>query len=100
MVPAQTNGHDEDKTYRDAGKNTKRKKRKTKSRKQGTKASKQENRTQGVAIASNQPVSATKPRRGPCHINCDLLPALVGLQYLEALTLTPLLCEEKRHEKL
>ena len=54
------------------------KKRKTKSRKQGTKASKQENRTQGVSIATNLPVSATKPRRGPCHTICHLLPALVG----------------------
>ena len=40
-------------------------KRKTKSRKQGTKAGKQENRTQGVSIATNLPISATKPRRGP-----------------------------------
>ena len=62
-------------------KNKKRKrneKRKTKSRKQGTKASKQENRTQGVSIATNLPVSATKPRRGPCHTICHLVSALVG----------------------
>ena len=58
--------------------NKKRKKRKTKSRKQGTKASKQENRTQGVSIATNLPISATKPRREPCHNICHLLPALVG----------------------
>ena len=40
-------------------KNKKRKQRKTKSRKQGTKASKKENRSQGVSIATNLPVSAT-----------------------------------------
>jgi len=46
-------------------------------RKVGSKAQKQENRTQGVSIATNLPVSATKPRRGPCHTICHL-PALVG----------------------
>ena len=39
-------------------------KQKTKSRKQSTKASKQENRAHGVSIATNLPVSATKPRQG------------------------------------
>ena len=33
MAAAQTKGHEEDKTYRDAGKNKKRKKRKTKNEK-------------------------------------------------------------------
>ena len=51
---------------------------KTKSRRQGTKACKEEHRTQGVSIAINLPVSATKPRRGPCHTICHFLPALVG----------------------
>ena len=70
MAAAQTEGHEEDKIYRDAGKNIRKERkeeRKTISRKQGTKASKQENRTQAVSIAANLPVSATKPRRGPCH---------------------------------
>ena len=41
MAAAQTKGHEEDETYRDAGNKKERKeKRKTKSRKQGTKASK------------------------------------------------------------
>ena len=53
-------------------------KRKTKIRKQGTTASKQENRTQGVSIPTNLPVSAIKPRRGPCHNSCHLIPALVS----------------------
>ena len=38
----------------------------------------QDNRTRGVSIARDLPVSATKPRRGPCHTICHLLPALVG----------------------
>ena len=50
---------------------------KTKSRKQGTKACKEEHRTQGVSIAINLPVSATKPRRGPCHTICHLLPSAI-----------------------
>ena len=55
-------------------------KRKTKviRRKQGIEARKQENRTQGLSIATNLPVSATKPTRGPCHTISHLLPALVG----------------------
>ena len=53
-------------------------KRKTECRKQGTKARKQQYRTQGVSIATNLHVSATKPRRGPCHTICHLLPAFVG----------------------
>ena len=58
-------------------------KRKTNSRKQGTKSSTQEDRTQGVSIATIFPVSAPKPRRGPCHTICHLLPALVsnGIKY-------------------
>ena len=80
MAAAQTKGHEEDKHTGMQGKNNlrKKRKRKTESRKQGTKVSKQENRTQGVSIATNFPVSATKPRRGPCHTICHLLPALVG----------------------
>ena len=62
-------GHAEDKHTGMQGKKIlgvrRQEKRKTKSRKQGTKASKQENRTQGVSTATNLPVSATKPRRGP-----------------------------------
>ena len=53
---------------------------KNEKRKVGSKAQKQaskENRPQGVSIATNLPVSATKPRRGPCHTICHL-PALVG----------------------
>ena len=70
MAAAQTKGPEENKTYtgmqgKYEKKEKKNEKRKTKSRKQGTKASKQENRTQGVSIATNLPVSATKPRRGP-----------------------------------
>ena len=49
-----------------------------KSRKHGTKERKQENRTQGDSIATDLPVLATKPRRGPCHTICHVLPALVG----------------------
>ena len=80
MAAAQTKGHEEDKHTGIKEKKyqvEKKGKRKTKSRKQGTKASKQENRTQGVSIATNLPVSAAKPRRGPCHTICHL-PALVG----------------------
>ena len=75
MAAAQTKGHEEDEHTGIAGEKDKKKKkkRKTKSRKQGTKASKQENRTQGVFIATDLPVSATKPRRGPCHTICHLL---------------------------
>ena len=76
MAAAQTKGHEEDKHTGMQGKKI-RKKRKTKSRKQGTKASKLENRTQGVTTATNLSVSATKPRRGPCHTICHI-PALVG----------------------
>ena len=78
MVAAQTKGHEEGKSARMQEKQHERKKRKTNSRKQGTKARKQENRTYDVSIATNLPVSATKPRRGPCHTICNLLPALVG----------------------
>ena len=62
MAAAQTKGHEEDNDTGMQGKK-KEKKRKTKGRKQGTKASKEENRTQGVSISTNFPVSATKPRR-------------------------------------
>ena len=74
MAAAQTKGHEEDKHTGMQGKNNlrKKRKRKTESRKQGTKVSKQENRTQGVSIATNFPVSATKPRRGLCHTICHL----------------------------
>ena len=80
MTAAQTKGHEEDKNTGMQGKRRKerKEKRKTKSRKQGTKASKQENRTQDVSMAKNLPVSATKPRRGPCHTICHFLPALIG----------------------
>ena len=80
MAAAQTKGHEEDKHtgMQDKRKKEKKAKRKTKSRKQGTKASFQENRTQGVSIDTNLSVSATKPRRGPCHTICHLLPVLVG----------------------
>ena len=75
MAAAQTKGHEEDEH---TGMQEKKKKRKKTSREQGTKASKQENRTQGVSIATNLPVSATKPRRGPCHTICHILPAPIG----------------------
>ena len=65
MAVAQTKGHKEDKYTGMQEKSKKIKKRKTKSRKKGTKVSKQENRAQGVSIAINLPVSATKSRRGP-----------------------------------
>ena len=56
-----------------------RRKRKAKNEKQEARhKTKQENRTQGVSIATNLPVSAAKPRRGPCHTICQFLPALVG----------------------
>ena len=42
----------------------------------GSKAQKQEN--QGVSIATNLPVSATKPTRRPCHTIGHLLPPLVS----------------------
>ena len=73
-----TKGHEKDKTCPDGGKKIREEKRITKSRNQDTKASKQENRTQGVSIATNLPVSATKPRRGRYHTICHLFPALVG----------------------
>ena len=50
-------------------------KRKTKSRKQGTKARKSYSRR--LRSSKSSPVSATKPRRGPCHTICHL-PAFVG----------------------
>ena len=46
------------------GKKVRKEKRKTKSRKQGTKTCKQENRTQGVSIATNLPVSCYKAETG------------------------------------
>ena len=53
-----------------------------KKRKVGSKvqkqASKQENRTQGVSIEANLPVSAAQPRRGPYHTICHLVPTVVG----------------------
>ena len=91
MAAAQTKEQDEDKHTDIPGcreKNKKRKKRKTKSRKQGTKASKQENRTQGVSIATNLRVSATKPRRRRCHTICHLLPAVVGNYQVSLLPLS------------
>ena len=62
----------------------KKRKKNSEKRKVGGKAQKQENRTQGVSIETNLPVSATKPRRGPFHIICHLLPAFVGncIKYL------------------
>ena len=78
MDAAQTKGRKEDKHTGMQEKKMGTKKRKTKSMKQGTEASKQENRTQGVSISSNLAVSATKPRRGPCHTIYRLIPALVG----------------------
>ena len=80
MAAAQTKGHEEDKhtgMQEKRGKETK-EKRKVGGSKVQIKASKQENRTQGVSIATNIPVSATKPRRGPCHTICHLIPALDG----------------------
>ena len=81
MAASQTKGHEEDEqTYWDEGKKNKNEK-KNEKRKVGSKAqkkqAKQENRTQGVSIATNLPVSATKPRRGPFQTICHL-PALVG----------------------
>ena len=77
MTAAQTKGHEEDKHTGMQEKNKKEKK--NEQRKAGSKAQKkQENRTEGVSIATNLPVSATKPKRGPCHTICNLLPALVG----------------------
>ena len=80
MAAAQTTGHEEDKYsgMQEKKKKRKKEKRKTKNRKQGTKASKRENRTRGVSIATNLPVSATNPRRGHCHTISDPFPALVG----------------------
>ena len=79
MAVAQTKGHEEDThTWMHEKNRTRKVKRKTKSRKQPTQASEQGNRIQGVSIARNFPVSATKPRRGPCRTICLLLPALVG----------------------
>ena len=78
MDAAQTKGRKEDKHTGMQEKKMGTKKRKTKSMKQGTEASKQENRTQGVSISSNLAVSATKPRRRPCHTIYRLIPALVG----------------------
>ena len=81
MAAEPTKGHEEDTHTEMQGQKIRKEtkeKRKTKSRNQGTKASKHENRTQGISIAINLPVSDTKPRRGPCHTICHLLPALVG----------------------
>ena len=79
MAAAQTKGHEEDKhTVMQENGEERKEKRKTNSKKQGTKASKRENRTQGVSIATNLPVSATNPRRGHCHTISDPFPALVG----------------------
>ena len=59
-------------------KNKKRKKRKNEKRKVGSKAQKQATKSYSRRLHSNNlPVSATKPRRGPCHTICHLLPALV-----------------------
>ena len=60
MDAAQTKGHEEDKHIGMQEKNKKRnERRKTKRRTHGTEASKQGNRTQGVFIGTNIPVSAT-----------------------------------------
>ena len=67
MTAAQTKEHEEDKHTGMA----------EKMRNVGGKTQKQENCTQGVYIVTNLPVSATKPRRGPCHTICHL-PAFVG----------------------
>ena len=79
VAGAQTKGHEEN---LDTGMQEKNRRRKVKTKNEKQEArheSKQAiNRTQGVSIATNLPVSATKPRRGPCHTICDLLPALVG----------------------
>ena len=73
MAAAQTKGREDKHTVMQGKKNKKRTKRKRK-RKVGSKAqSKRENRTQDVSIATNLPVSATKPRRGPCHTIRHLL---------------------------
>ena len=76
MSAAQTKGHEGDQHTgtHEKGKDEK----KSEKREVGSKAQKQENRTQGISIATNLPVYATKPRRGPCHTICHLLPALVG----------------------
>ena len=68
MAAAQTKGHEEDK-HTGTQRKKKGKERKTKNEEVGSKARKKQarTRTQGVSIAANLPVSATKPRRGPCH---------------------------------
>ena len=76
MAAAQTKEHEEGKHTKMQGKNDKRRKKKKKSRKQGKTTSEQENRIQGVSIATSLPVSATKPKRKPCHTICHH-PALV-----------------------
>ena len=57
---------------------SKERKKKKKSRKQGTKERKRKSYSRRLHGKKNLPVSATKPRRGPCHTICHLLPALVG----------------------
>ena len=74
MAAAETKGHEDEHTGMQEKKVRKKRKRKTKSRKQGTKASE---KIVLKASPTNLPVSATKPRRGPCHTICHL-PALVG----------------------
>ena len=78
MAAAQTKGHKED-GHTEMQEKVGKERKDTEKRKVGSKARKQENRTLGVSIATNLPVSATKPRRGPCHTICHLLPALVGI---------------------
>ena len=74
MAAAQTKEHEDEHT----GTQGKIRKKIKEKRNVGSKAQKkQENHTQGVSIATNLPVSATKPRRGPCHTIYHL-PALVG----------------------
>ena len=65
MAAAQTKGHEEDKHTEMKGKQI-RKERKEK-RRVGSKAQKQARKSYSrrVSIATNLPVSATKPRRGP-----------------------------------
>ena len=80
MDAAQTKGHEADKHTEMHGKK-KEKKRKTKNEKRelGSKAQgNKQARKRTPSIATNLPVSATKPRRGPCHTICHFLPALVG----------------------
>ena len=77
MAAAQTKGHKED-GHTEMQEKVGKERKDTEKRKVGSKARKQENRTLGVSIATNLPVSATKPRRGPCHTMCHLRPAFVG----------------------